>query len=155
MKRKAKQKLRKWKNNKRRKAEYLKARENYRRNTTLIIEECLSLLPKDINHPAFIIKISDIFLPLLDRTIYTSYLDFKNASFDVINTYLEQIDWFTMENFSHLDDCMYYFYSHINSLITRFVPIVVKKTQNNFPYWVDNHTRSLIVKKKKLIGILR
>lgn len=79
---------------------------------------------------------------------YYSYLDFRNARYDRLNVYLQNINWQQLNETSDINICVNTFYSMINSAISMHVENKTVKIQMNFPPWFDAYTKLLVIEQK-------
>nr|XP_008199192.1 PREDICTED: uncharacterized protein LOC103314572 [Tribolium castaneum]XP_015840373.1 PREDICTED: uncharacterized protein LOC103314572 [Tribolium castaneum]XP_015840374.1 PREDICTED: uncharacterized protein LOC103314572 [Tribolium castaneum]XP_015840375.1 PREDICTED: uncharacterized protein LOC103314572 [Tribolium castaneum] len=117
-------------------------------NNRLLVSNVEPILAIDKHHPPLCVNVCDIIVPDIQPEIDIFYLDYKNAPYDVIKSYLSSIDWSVLDNFVDINNSVEYFYSHIYYILDNFITIKCKNASKNFPSWINKSTRSLTVKKK-------
>ncbi|KAL4141589.1 hypothetical protein QTP88_004205 [Uroleucon formosanum] len=121
--------------------------------STQVSQAADPLVPCDLYHPAFTISYpSPSDFPMLDAQ--HRYYDYKNADYERIFHYLEDIDWFDTLNSKSINESADFVPKTLQDCIREWVP--VRSFRNStFPKWVSGSSINLISKKKeshKLLG---
>lgn len=86
-------------------------------------------------------------IPMLNRE--HTYKDFKQANYETIKSSISNISWDTLFSKMSVDQAANYMQNILLDLINKHVTNKVFR-KSNFPPWVPEKLRSLIIKKKKM-----
>ena len=70
------------------------------------------------------------------------FYDFKNASYEIINSYLNSVEWNEVFDLDDFNTCVYVFDSILQDVIHKFIPYKRRRKFNVTP-WMTQEIRSL------------
>ena len=112
------------------------------------ISQCTNpLVPEDVHHPC----IEFLFDSCLQKPLEfgcNTYLDFKNANFEIINQQIENIDWNLIFHNKSLNSCLDIFYDKIENIIKENIRTYSKNKY--FPIFYSQLTIKTILQKNKI-----